>query len=126
MKRIILTGASSGLGASIARMFHEDGYEIIGLCRSKPADFIKWIETNLCDEDSVENAVKEIKTKYTTFSVLIHCAGDGDAEDIEKLNWKNTKQTFDLNIIAPAILTSKLSVDIYNNSADIIGIGATI
>lgn len=126
MKRIILTGPSSGLGASLATVFHDAGYEVIGLCRSKPADFVNWIETDLCDEDSVLNSVQEIQDKYPDFSLLIHCAGDGDGEDIEKLNWKNTERQFYLNMIAPAIFTSKLIPLIKDNNADIIGIGATI
>lgn len=126
MKRIILTGASSGLGASLAEVFHEAGYEIIGLCRTKPADFVKWIETDLCDEKSVMNSVQEIQSKYTDFSLLIHCAGDGDGEDIEKLDWENAERQFRLNMIAPAILTSKIIPLIRENNADIIGIGATI
>jgi short-subunit dehydrogenase len=57
---------------------------------------------------------------------LIHCAGDGDGESIENLNWENTERQFRLNMIAPAILTSHLFTIIKENNADVIGIGATI
>lgn len=126
MKRIILTGASSGLGASLASIFHDAWYEIIGLSRSKPADYVNWIETDLCDEDSVLNSLQKIQDQYADFSLVIHCAGDGDGEDIEKLDWKNTERQFRLNMIAPAILTSNLLPFIKKNNADIIWIGATI
>ena len=69
-------------------------------------DFIQWIETDLCDEDSVDRAIKKSKEMYTEFDLLIHCAGDGDGEDIAELDWKNTERQFRLNMIAPAILTS--------------------
>jgi uncharacterized protein len=126
MKRIILTGASSGLWASLAQVFHDDWYEVIGLCRSEPANFVKWIEVDLCNEYSVENALEAIQQKYPDFPLLIHCAWDGDGEEIEKLDWKNTERQFHLNMIAPAILTSKLFPLIKKNNADIIGIGATV
>lgn len=75
MKRIILTGASSGLGVSLASVFHEAGYEVVGLCRTKPADFVKWIETDFLDDNSLENAIQEIKSDYSRFDVLILSAG---------------------------------------------------
>ncbi len=126
MKRIILTWASSGLGASIAKSFYQDGYEVIGLCRSQPTDFIQWIETDLSDEKSVENAVHVIQEKYSHFDVLIQCAGDGDGEEIDALDWEKTQQTFTLNAIAPIILTSKLLPLIKENKVDVINVGATI
>jgi len=75
MKRIILTGASSGLGASLAEVFHDAGYEIIGLCRSKPADYVKWIETDFLDDNSLENSIKKINCDFPSFDVLILSAG---------------------------------------------------
>lgn len=126
MKRIILTWASSGLGASIAKSFHQDGYEVVGLCRSQPADSIQWIKADLSDEKSVDSAVQFIQEKYSHFDVLIQCAGDGDGEEIDALDWRKTQQTFTLNAIAPIILTSKLLPLIKENKADVINVGATI
>ena len=74
MKRIILTGASSGLGASLASVFHEAGYEVIGLCRSKPADFVNWIQTDLTESSSISHATEIIKKDFSDFHVLINCA----------------------------------------------------
>ena len=87
---------------------------------------MSWIETDLCDESSVVSAVQEIRNKYSFFSLLIHCAGDGDGESVENLKWENTERQFRLNMIAPAILTSHLFTVIKENNADVIGIGATI
>lgn len=126
MKRIILTGASSGLGESIARVFHEEGYEVVGLCRSQPADFVEWIETDLCNEDSVLKALENILLNYPEFSCLVHCAGDGDGEDINEIEWGNTERVFHLNMIVPAILTSRLLGVIKKNESDIAVIGASI
>jgi 3-oxoacyl-[acyl-carrier protein] reductase len=57
---------------------------------------------------------------------LIQCAGDGDGEEIDKLDWGKTQETFTLNAIAPIILTSKLLPLIKENKADVINVGATI
>ena len=74
MKRIILTGASSGLGASLAQVFYDAGYEVIGLCRSRPADFVNWIETDLTNESSLEVSVSKIKSDFSKFELMIQCA----------------------------------------------------
>ncbi len=114
------------MGLSLAKVFHQDGYEVIGLCRSRPAENIQWIETDLSNEQSVNNAATHIQEKYPHFDLLIQCAGDGDGEEIDKLNWRKVQQTFTLNAIAPIILTSKLLPLIKENKADIINVGATI
>jgi len=126
MKRIILTGASSGLGASLAEVFHDAWYEVIWLCRSKPADFVNWIETDLTSESSLEVAASKIKSDFSKFELMIQCAWDGHGESINTLDWQKTEHTFRLNVIAPIVLTSNLLSDIKDNQADIINIGATI
>jgi uncharacterized protein len=126
MKRIILTGASSGLWASLTQVFHDDWYEIIGLCRSEPASFVKWIETDLTSEISLDVAIEKIKREFNQFELLIQCAWDGHGESIDTLDWQKSEHIFRLNAIAPIVLTSKLLTNIRNNEADIINIGATI
>ena len=126
MKRIILTWASSGLGASLAQVFYEAGYEVIWLCRSKPATYVYWIETDLTSEQSLEQAIKKIRNEFQAFTLLIQCAWDGHGESIDTLDWQKSEHTFRLNAIAPIVLTSQLLPEIKRNEADIINIGATI
>lgn len=57
---------------------------------------------------------------------MIHCAGDGHGESIDRLDWKKAEKTFQLNAITPMILTSALLCEIKQNQADIMNIGATI
>ncbi len=114
------------MGASLAHVFHDSGYEVVGLCRSQPADFVRWIPTDMLDESKMEEVVAEIIDKYEHFDILIQCAGDGDGEEIDKLEWNKTHDVFMLNAIAPIVLTSKLLPLVKKNQADIINIGATI
>ena len=126
MKRILLTWASSGLGASIARVFHDDWYELVGLCWSKPADFVKWIETDLCDEDSLINATQNIFLNYPEFECLIHCAWILQVSWIENIDTKRTRDVFNINVIAPITITSELFSLIHKNSGDIVNIWSNI
>ncbi len=126
MKRIILTWASSGLWASLAQLFHQADYEVVWLCRSQPASFVKWIETDLTSESSLQSAIRKIKDDFTQFELIIQCAWDGHGESIDTLDWQKSEHTFRLNVIAPIVLTSNLLPEIKENQADIINIWATI
>ncbi len=99
---------------------------MVGLCRSQPADFVRWIPTDMLNERRMEEVVAKIRDEYPDFSILIQCAGDGDGEEIDTLEWNKTHETFTLNAIAPIVLTSKLLPLVKKNQADIINIGATI
>ncbi len=80
----------------------------------------------MLDEKKMEEVVARIQAEYSQFDLLIQCAGDGDGEEIDKLEWEKTQDVFTLNAVAPIILTSKLLSLVKNNQADIINIGATI
>lgn len=67
-------------------MFHDAGYEVIGLCRTRPADFINWIETDFLDDNSLESAIKEIKSSYSNFDVLVLSAGIMQLDPIGEIN----------------------------------------
>lgn len=49
MKRIILTGASDGLGKSIGKLFSKNGYEVVALCRTQPDYDCVFIKTDLVE-----------------------------------------------------------------------------
>lgn len=114
------------MGASLAQVFHDNGYEVVGLCRTQPAEFVRWIPSDMLDDQKMDEVVAKIRDEYSEFDVLIQCAGDGDGEEIDKLEWNKTHDVFTLNAIAPIVLTSKLLPLVKKNQADIINIGATI
>lgn len=126
MKRIILTGASSGLGASLAEVFHEAGYEVIGLCRTKPADYVQWIKTDFLDDSSLENSIKDIKSDYPSFDVLILSAGVMQLDPIWWINKGRAADLLKINILTPWYIVSELIDLIKINEADIVNVGSTV
>ena len=60
---IIITGASKGLGKSIAENLSKKGEEIIGLSRSSCSPNISFIECDVGNYNSVKEASKIIKKK---------------------------------------------------------------
>ena len=50
-KVALITGASSGLGEAIAKVFKEKGFRIIGVCRSKPKiEVDRWLKADIAHD----------------------------------------------------------------------------
>jgi len=126
MKRILLTWASSGLGLELAKLFTEKGYEVIALGRHKPALDIPHISLDLTSGESIQHCVQEIHEKYSDFSCLLHCAGDGKVQLIQEVEYAEAETTFKLNAIGPLTLTTWLFDLIKKNESDVIVIVASI
>ncbi|NKC23263.1 SDR family NAD(P)-dependent oxidoreductase [Ochrobactrum oryzae] len=59
-KRILVTGASSGIGAATARLLVESGAKVVGVDRSEaPADisFDTFSKIDLADRDSIDGVL---------------------------------------------------------------------
>ena len=81
MKKIFLTGASSGIGLAIANQLCADGHEVWGtsrdLKRIPSASRLHPVCLNLGDPDSVRASFREALTAATYFDVVINNAGSG-------------------------------------------------
>lgn len=89
MKRVIVTGANSGMGKAIATEMAKRGYEVIMVCRSEARgqEALQEVTTKsqsqtvtleLCDLSSFQSILaftERIKLKYDVIDVLINNAG---------------------------------------------------
>ena len=80
-KKVLISGASRGIGKSIAENLHTKGYKIIGTATSDEGvkhlnekGFVG-IKLNLNDIDSLNNISEIIKEEHKDISVLINNAG---------------------------------------------------
>ncbi len=126
MKRILLTGASDGLGEKFAELCIKNNIEIIALCRTKPNYECEFIPTDLTDENSMINGCNIIKQKFSKFDALINCAGVPGIQEPDKITYAVLDNLMKINSIAPMFLTSQLYDLIKANEADIINVGSTI
>ena len=73
--RIIVTGASKGLGAATARALDEAGYEVVGLSRSGACPAGRGIVCDMTDEAAVKAVFTELADDPTPVAGLVNNAG---------------------------------------------------
>jgi short-subunit dehydrogenase len=104
---VLITGASSGIGEACAALLMNAGYKVYGTSRKPPATnqeisgknggFIRMIQLDVCNEDSVKQAVDYVVAKEGTIDILINNAGFGLAGSIEETNPAEAYNEFNTN-----------------------------
>lgn len=122
MKRVILTGANDGLGASFGELCINHGVEVVALGRHKPSYECEFIEVDLTNDEQIEGAIEEVKNKYSEFDAFINCAGAMRLGKLSDISLREAKDVFMVNSIAPIYLISKLHDVIVKNKADILNV----
>ena len=97
--RILITGASSGIGKITAEHLAKLGHKIYGTSRNpnkQKSDRIHFLALDLMDEDSIKQLVGSYFDKEDRLDVLINNAGigiSGSAEESESHQFKKVFQT---------------------------------
>ena len=75
MKRIIVTGASKGLGFAISERLISIGPEVIGISRDTSTLDFPSFDCDVQSYDSIKKIAKKLKIDYKRIDVLINSAG---------------------------------------------------
>ena len=122
----IVTGASSGIGRSIALLLNANGASVIAIGRDesslcKMKSNCKFPENTYIEiKDLAENVgelpiyVSELKKKYGKFSGLAYCAGISCVQPLQALDYETLKKVIDINFCAPLMFTKGI-IDRRNN-----------
>ena len=117
---ILITGASKGIGFSLAKKFLENGFKVIGTSRSGKIEGIEnenfeTLQLDLSNFKNIEILKKEINDKGIKIDILINNAGIGPDLDFNNPEKTTFKQTFDVNVIGTTFLTEVLIENININ-----------
>jgi len=126
MKKIIILGASDGLGKAIASLCLKEKIEVINVSRT--ACDISGVVNIACDlsiEKDINNTVSLIKEKHSDFHAIINCVAIVAMEKINEITYSKFEEAFKINTIAPLYFLSLLFDNIVKNEADILNIGTT-
>jgi len=127
MKKVVVTGASSGIGKEITHRLLKLGYAVTGISRSvKNEDFdsenFTSLQADLSDENSTLTICKTISKE--NIYILINCAGFGRFEPHEELSTKTITEMVYLNLTAPMLLTNALLRSLKKNDGYLININS--
>ena len=115
MKKVLITGSSSGIGKKIAEIFIQSGFEVIQTARREMPELKNYIKADLSDLNNVKILYNTIKSKFGTIDILINNAGEYLYSEIEKTNIEDITKIFNLNFLAHYYLTSLIVSDMKKN-----------
>jgi short-subunit dehydrogenase len=111
-KVVLITGASSGLGKSMAEYLSDKGYSIYGTSRFpnkyKSPKKYTLLPLNINNELSIINVVKQIFTKEKKIDILINNAGLGITGPAEETDIKKMQDNFNTNFFGPIKLMQEV------------------
>jgi short-subunit dehydrogenase len=133
--KILITGASSGIGQATAYKFATAGADLIltysknkfgaektqEKCQELGAKSVKIFELDLSNEQSILDFVEKIINKYKNIDILINNAGFLSTGKIETMKFADIDQSVTVNLTGLIKLTTKLLPVIKNT---IINIGS--
>ncbi|MDB2457310.1 SDR family oxidoreductase [Flavobacteriaceae bacterium] len=124
---VLVTGASSGLGKSIAFHLHNLGHTVYGTSRDPKKyteDFpFSLLPLDVTDEASIEALLIELEKKETKIDVLINNAGVGITGPVEETSLDAIRANFETNFFGPlAMIQRVLPLMRKNNNGIIINI----
>ncbi len=128
MKKVaIITGTSRGLGLSLANLFLQDGYQVVGIARTnkfKHSDFyfFKWdlsSAKNPCAKLSSFLASKKIPFKMDHVVLVNNAATVMPIHFIDKLKEKEVQLSYQLNLHTPMMISQWVLQKFLNKSTQV-------
>jgi NAD(P)-dependent dehydrogenase (short-subunit alcohol dehydrogenase family) len=101
---VLVTGASSGIGAACAARLAADGHRVFGTTRGEapPAsDGIAWLALDVRHADSAERCVAQVLAAAGRVDVLVNNAGIGFAGAVEDTAPEDLVRQLDTNLLGP-------------------------
>ncbi|WP_121812113.1 SDR family oxidoreductase [Mucilaginibacter kameinonensis] len=126
-KTILITGASSGIGAATAKLFQAKGWNVIATMRQpekqtelNATDNLLLTRLDVLDLESIQNAVNEGIKKFGKIDVLVNNAGYGAFGILESFTRDQIIRQFNTNVIGLVDVTKALLPHFRANKSGVI------
>ncbi|PHR98639.1 MAG: short-chain dehydrogenase/reductase [Leeuwenhoekiella sp.] len=101
---VLITGASSGIGKSIAEYLVTKGFTVYGTSRNPKSDHLNGVHLiplDVTQTETIKTAVATILEKEGKLDVLINNAGKGITGPLEEIPEEELKLVFETNYFGP-------------------------
>ncbi|MEM9176504.1 MAG: SDR family NAD(P)-dependent oxidoreductase [Myxococcota bacterium] len=124
---VLVTGASSGLGAAMAERMAARGWRVFGTSR-KPrpdADGIEWVAMDVCEDASVAAGLEAIHARVDCLDGVVLNAGFGIYGSVEETSLARARSQFETNFFGVLrVLTPVLARMRARNAGRILLVGS--
>lgn len=132
--RVVLTGASGGIGLAIAEELCRNGAQVLAVSRRKeplqalleayPQQLI-WVQADLSTQEGRQHVLLSAQA-MSYVNLLINAAGSNHFAMLEQLSDNDVSSMLNLNIQAPILLTGLMLPMLKQaNSAMVVNVGST-
>ncbi len=108
--RVLVTGASKGIGREILRQLHSERYRVVGIARSAPLDLADGEEFHTCDltdHDATRALLKELLAEGDFYG-LVNNAAIYPAAALENTRFDDVRDAVELHLITPLLCAQEL------------------
>lgn len=113
-RKVLVTGATSGIGAAISRRLLEEGHRVVGIgrdfskldCADHP-EFVAQI-VDLADLDALPAALQSLLRRHPDLDGAILAAGRGHLAHLEQFSFAQLRALMDLNFTSQAFVARSL------------------
>ena len=100
MKKVLVTGATGGMGAAICKLLVKNGYKVYGIDyrECQKIDGIEFYACDVTDTEAIENVFEKVKEDAGKLDAIVHTAGVYDLDSLVEMDEKRFKRIFDINL----------------------------
>lgn len=100
MKKVLVTGATGGMGAAICKLLIKKGYKVYGLDyrECQEIDGLEFYPCDVTDSDAIEDVFEKIEKSAERLDAIVHTAGVYDLDSLVEMDEKRFKRIFDINL----------------------------
>jgi NADP-dependent 3-hydroxy acid dehydrogenase YdfG len=125
LRKVLITGSSSGIGEATVDFLLEQGHEVWGIARREDNRSHPRFHAHTLDLIKIHTLRQKDFHLFTEVDAVILNAGQGLFGHLEKCSIKQIQQTFELNTLSPIYLVKYLLPNLKKKQlADIIFIGS--